>query len=169
MDWLVYIFSGIAIASALMVITRKNPIVSALYLALTLFAVAGLFVIFEAYFIAAVQVLVYAGAVMVLFIFVIMLLNLEPEKYRISVFRAPRVISVIAAITLFGSFAAVFFYNRVTGTVGLETPDAVAQAGGYLPAISTKLFTHYLLPFEVTSVLLLVAMVGVVVLAKRVV
>jgi len=90
MEWLVYSFAILSIGSALMVVTRQNPIISALYLILTLFFIAALFVLLGAYFIAAIQVLVYAGAVMVLFIFVIMLLNLEPKKFVMPLFQIPK-------------------------------------------------------------------------------
>src|SRR3990167_5115235 len=108
MDWFVYGFSALSIASALMVITRRNPIISALYLSLTLFCLAALFVLLEAYFIAAVQVLVYAGAVMVLFIFVIMLLNLDPEKMIVEYFRPPKILAITSTLLLFGFLTFVF-------------------------------------------------------------
>ncbi|OGQ34045.1 MAG: hypothetical protein A3F16_01890 [Deltaproteobacteria bacterium RIFCSPHIGHO2_12_FULL_43_9] len=167
MDWFVYGFSALAIASAIMVITRRNPIISALYLCLTLFCLAALFVLLEAYFIAAVQVLVYAGAVMVLFIFVIMLLNLDPEKMIVEYFQTPRMISVISALLLFGFLTFVFWTNNITGERGYDFPVQITQGGGHLKAMSSKLFTTFLLAFEVTSILLLVAIVGAVVLAKR--
>ncbi|HLB59252.1 MAG TPA: NADH-quinone oxidoreductase subunit J [Bdellovibrionota bacterium] len=167
MDWMAYTFSGIAIISALLVVTRKNPLYSALYLIVTLFSIAGLFVIVEAYFIAVLQVLVYAGAVMVLFVFVIMLLNLDPTHLNIPGIQAPRLFAVLSAIGIFGVLAWMFLNNRITGVVGEETPEKIAALGGNLQAMSLKLFTHYLLPFEVTSILLLVAIVGAVVLAKR--
>lgn len=167
MDWFVYGFSALAIASAIMVVTRKNPLISALYLCLTLFALAALFVLLEAYFIAAVQVLVYAGAVMVLFVFVIMLLNLEPEKMIVEYFQAPRFLSVISALLLMGFLTFVFWTNNITGEKGYDLPMQIEQGGGHLKVMSSKLFTTFLLAFEVTSLLLLVAMVGVVVLAKR--
>lgn len=167
MDWFVYGFASLSIASALMVVTRKNPIISALYLSLTLFCLAALFVLLEAYFIAAVQVLVYAGAVMVLFIFVIMLLNLDPEKMIIEYFRAPKLLAIVTALLLFGFLTFIFWTNGVTGVKGFDLPIQINQGGGHLELMSSKLFTTFLLAFEVTSLLLLVAIVGAVVLAKR--
>lgn len=167
MDWFVYGFAGFSIAAAIMVITRKNPIISALYLCLTLFSLAGLFVMLGAYFIAAVQVLVYAGAIMVLFVFVIMLLNLDPEKLDIKSFHPPKVLSVFSAFLLFGFLAFIFWNNKLTGITGVDTQALVDQNGGHLKVISAKLFTTFLLPFEITSILLLVAIVGAVIMAKR--
>ena len=167
MSWFVYGFSGLAIASAIMVITRRNPIISALYLCLTLFSLAGLFVLLEAYFIAAVQVLVYAGAVMVLFVFVIMLLNLDPEKIKIESFHPPKLLAIFSTLLLFGFLTFIFLNNKPTGLLGNDSQVLIDQSGGHLKVISTRLFTTFLLPFEVTSLLLLVAIVGAVVLAKR--
>lgn len=167
MDWFVYGFAGLSIASAIMVVTRRNPIVSALYLCLTLFSLAALFVLLEAYFIAAVQVLIYAGAVMVLFVFVIMLLNLEPEKMNIKSFRPPKLLAITTSIVMFGFFAYIFSTNAVTGIKGYDSPLQISNSGGHLHVISAKLFTSFILAFEVTSLLLLIAMVGAVVLAKR--
>jgi NADH-quinone oxidoreductase subunit J len=167
MGLFVYGFSGLAIACAIMVVTRRNPIASALYLCLALFSLAALFVLLEAYFIAAVQVLVYAGAVMVLFVFVIMLLNLDPEKMNLETFHPPKLLAIVSTSVLFGFFAFMFWTNKVTGDKGFDLPISISNSGGHLHAISSKLFTSFLLAFEATSLLLLVAMVGAVVLAKR--
>jgi NADH-quinone oxidoreductase subunit J len=157
-----WVFAGVAVVSAFLCITRRNPVASALWLILTLFCLAGIFVLLDAQFIAALQVLVYAGAIMVLFLFVIMLLNLQAEpreQQRRGVRRAALIGGGVLAVELF-----VLLRRLPTG----DTPDRSPPEGfGTVQALSERLFTDFLLPFEITSILLLVAMVGAVVLAKR--
>src|SRR6266542_606932 len=161
-------FAGLAIASALCCITRVNPLASALWLVVTLFSLAALFVLLDAQFIAVLQVLVYAGAIMVLFLFVIMLLNLgRPGPTDI---KGP--VGLLIAAVLAGTL---LFQLRVVGQATL--PDAIRlppgtiaamqQQQGMVAAVATPLFDAYLVPFEISSVLLLAAIVGAVVLAKR--
>lgn len=160
-----YAFATAAVVSALMCILSKSPIASALWLVGTMFNLAGIYVILHAQFIAALQVLVYAGAVMVLFLFVIMLLNLGRSSTDL---RGPA--AVAAAIALVGSLAVVLlslsgtrlstFAPGLAGAVTQESPNVVADLAG-------PMFARYLIPFEVTSILLLAAIVGAVVLAKR--
>jgi NADH-quinone oxidoreductase subunit J len=154
--------------SALLCITRKNPVASALWLVVTLFALAALFVLLDAQFIAVLQVLVYAGAIMVLFLFVIMLLNLgRPGPTDI---RGP--VGLLIAVVLAG---AMLFQLRVVGQAtipeGVRLPPgtvaAAQQQQGMIGSVATPLFEAYLVPFEIASVLLLAAIVGAVVLAKR--
>ena len=163
-----WIFGGIAMGSALLCITRKNPIASALWLVVTLFCIAALFVLLDAQFIAVLQVLVYAGAIMVLFLFVIMLLNLgRPGPTDI---KGP--VGVLIAAVLAGTL---LFQLRVVGQATL--PDAIRlppgtiaamqQQQGMVAAVATPLFDAYVVPFEIASVLLLAAIVGAVVLAKQ--
>ncbi len=162
------IFGGIAIVSALLCITRRSPVASALWLVVTLFALAAMFVLLDAQFIAALQVLVYAGAIMVLFLFVIMLLNLgRPGPTDI---KGPLGLGVAVALA-----GAMLFLLRPLGQAALPTsiqlpPGSVAalqQQRGIVGAVATPLFDAYLIPFEIASVLLLAAIVGAVVLAKR--
>src|SRR6266545_117767 len=153
--------------SALLCITRRNPVASALWLVVTLFALAALFVLLDAQFIAVLQVLVYAGAIMVLFLFVIMLLNLgRPGPTDI---KGP--VGLLIAAVLAGTL---LFQLRVVSQATL--PDAIRlppgtmaamQQQGMVAAVATPLFDAYLVPFEIASVLLLAAIVGAVVLAKR--
>jgi NADH-quinone oxidoreductase subunit J len=161
-------FSGIAIISALLCITRKSAVVSALWLVLTLFSIAGLFVILDAHFIGAIQVLVYAGAIMVLFLFVIMLLSVGrggstdlPGWLGHAVTLG---IGVVLAVELWA-------VTRIVPAGQIRLPaGTLARAGeqeGAVAMISTPLFRDYLIPFEITSLLLLAAIVGAVVLAKR--
>ena len=162
-----WIFGVIAMAGGLLCITRKNPIGSALWLVVTLFALAAMYVLLDAQFIAALQVLVYAGAIMVLFLFVIMLLNLgHPGPTDI---KGPVGVGVAALLG-----GTLLLQLRVLGQAA--PPDAISlppgtmaalQQQGMVAAVAGPLFDAYLIPFEITSLLLLAAMVGAVVLAKR--
>ena len=162
-----WIFGVIAMAGGLLCITRKNPIGSALWLVVTLFALAAMYVLLDAQFIAALQVLVYAGAIMVLFLFVIMLLNLgRPGPSDI---KGPLGVGVAALLA-----GTLLLQLRVLGQAA--PPEAVQlpagtmaalQQQGMVAAVATPLFDAYLIPFEITSLLLLAAIVGAVVLAKR--
>ena len=163
-----WIFGVIAMASALVCITRKNPVSSALWLVVTLFALAAMFVLLDAQFIAVLQVLVYAGAIMVLFLFVIMLLNLGrpgPTDIRGS-------LGLLTATVLAGALVLqlrVLSESPLPSSIQLQ-PGAITalqQQQGIVGAVATPLFGTYLIPFEIASVLLLAAIVGAVVLAKR--
>jgi len=158
-----YLFSAVAIASAVLCITRRSPVASALWLASTLFQVAGLFVVLGAPFLGAVQVLVYVGAIMVLFLFVIMLVNLD-VALRQEQFNRQWGIAGVAAFLLAGELAAVIYLGR--GTAALpQAPPGALQPNTEL--IGTSLYQTYMLPFEIASLLLLVAMVGAVLMARR--
>jgi NADH-quinone oxidoreductase subunit J len=163
-----WIFGVIAMGSALLCITRRNPISSALWLVVTLFALAAMFVLLDAQFIAALQVLVYAGAIMVLFLFVIMLLNLgRPGPTDIKGPLGLLTAAVLAGVLLFqlrvlGQAAPPEAIQLPPGTVA-----ALQQRDGIVAAVAGPLFDAYLVPFEIASVLLLAAIVGAVVLAKR--
>jgi len=167
-DTVFWIFGVIAMGSALLCITRKNPIASALWLVVTLFALAALFVLLDAQFIAVLQVLVYAGAIMVLFLFVIMLLNLgRPGPSDI---KGPLGLGVAV---LLGA-ALLFLLQPLTRTTlpsAITLPPgsvlALQQQQGIVGSVANPLFGAYLIPFEIASVLLLAAIVGAVVLAKR--
>jgi NADH-quinone oxidoreductase subunit J len=162
-----WIFGVIAMAGGLLCITRKNPIGSALWLVVTLFALAAMYVLLDAQFIAALQVLVYAGAIMVLFLFVIMLLNLgRPGPNDI---KGPVGVGVAALLA-----GTLLLQLRVLGQAAppeaIQLPPgtmAALQHQGMVAAVATPLFDAYLIPFEITSLLLLAAIVGAVVLAKR--
>ena len=153
------LFGAIATGGAIMVVTRRHPMASALYLILTLFAVAALFVLRQAHFLAAIQVIIYAGAVVVLFIFVIMLINVPEDRLPVERATALRVIGVVAAGLLILESAVI---ARRFGMPRLPAADS-----GSVEAVGRALFTDYLLAFEVTSVLLLAAVIGAIALAKR--
>lgn len=166
---LFYVFAVIAVASGVAMVLHRNPVYSAIFLIVTLFAFAGFFVLLNAPFVAAVHVIVYAGAIMVLFLFVIMLLNLKHDPVRGErkvVRRALGVILVFAFLVEIGALIIAATTNQeVTANVpGPQTETAII---GSTAVIGRNLFTTYLFPFEVASILLLVAMVGAIVLAKR--
>ena len=153
------LFGAIAVCGAIMVVTRKHPMASALYLILSLFAVAALFVLRQAHFLAAVQVIVYAGAVVVLFVFVIMLINLPEDRLPVERVTATRVLGVIAA--------GLFLLESAVLARRFAMSKVPAPAVGTVEAVGRALFTDYLLAFEITSVLLLAAVIGAIALAKR--
>lgn len=156
-----YVFAVLTVVSAVAVIAFRNPLSSAFALIVTLFGIACLFALLGAHFLAAMQILVYAGAIMVLFIFVIMLLDLgRGELMKIKMTFAS------AVGILFGAYLAFFLVMRLGF---LSTPLGPAPTDGYgtVREVGRLLFTDYLVPFEAASVLLLVAIVGAVVLGKR--
>lgn len=156
-----WFFGGVAVISALFMITRHNPVSSAMCLVVVMFSLAVLFLGLQASFVAVMQVIVYAGAVMVLFLYIIMLLNLSDEELG----RA-----VITPLKVFGGVLAGLFLIALTtlvwGVYGPAGGDVEPSFGG-ITQIGKALFSVYLLPFEITSVLLLAAIVGAVVIAQR--
>jgi len=166
---LFYFFAGIAIVSALMTVTRRNPVASALWLIGAFFALAAIYTLLGAFFIGIIQILVYAGAIMVLFLFVIMLLNLgnafEPD-FRSTVWKVCAGGSSLVMLAILARMAAPF----TPAVEALGTPDALTslvEEYGAVGAIGVPMFTEYAVPLQVTGILLLVAVVGAVVLAKR--
>jgi NADH-quinone oxidoreductase subunit J len=157
------LLSVMAVGSALMVITRKNPVHSVLYLIVTFFAISGHYVLLNAQFLAIVNIIVYAGAIMVLFLFVVMLMNLnqevEPQKNRLLQFAG-----VISGGALFlVMIAALQRSNTVQhAAVQMQMGDQ-----GLIQTLGNVLFKEYVLPFEISSVLFLSAMIGAVVISKK--
>jgi NADH-quinone oxidoreductase subunit J len=162
---LFFLLAPLLIASALGVVLNRHPVRSAMCLVSTLFLLAVFFVFLHADFVAGLQILVYAGAIMVLFLFVIMLLNLQddlPQRRR----RGWQITATFAA-SLF-ALSLVYLLREQ----GLLLPGPGAQAAlpsdfGSTQAVAMRLFTHYLLPFEITGVLMLTAVIGAVVLARK--
>ena len=157
------LFAGLAIGCAISMVAQRNPLYSAISLIGVFVSLACLYVMLAAPFIAAVQVIVYAGAIMVLVVFVIMLLNVEEEERRPMRLRALVPIAVGLAAILFAEAAFIIFF--VHGAPA--TPTGNVTDIGLTASIGAGLFTKYLLPFEVTSLLLLMAIVGAMTLARR--
>jgi NADH-quinone oxidoreductase subunit J len=168
-------FAALAVLAALLCVTRKSPVASALWLVMTMFSLAAIYVLLDAQFIAAIQILVYAGAIMVLFLFVIMLLNLGqagPTDMRGWFGRGVAVLlGGGIALQLIVLARVVWAEGFGSQTAGYPLPAGelgrVQEAQGAIGMLADPLFRQYLVPFEVTSVLLLAAIVGAVVLAKR--
>ncbi len=161
-DILFYSFAFLTLVFGFLVIANpfsRNPVTSAMFLVLTIVSLAGLFVLLHAFFLAAVQVLVYAGAVMVLFLFVIMLLDLKAEERR-----RIKLLGVIGGVISAGAILVIFLRSLLNAP--LDATELPSLEGGTV-ALGRLLFTQYLLPFEIISVLLLVAIVGVVLLSKK--
>ena len=159
-----FLFALVAVASAVLVVLFRNPVHSALSLVTTLFCLAGLFVLLDAHFLAAVQVIVYAGAIMVLCLFVIMLLNLgHPDALEPATGRSRRVTVLLVVVALLAELA--YMAGRQMGMP--PAPESAEIAAENVPYIGKLLYTDYLFPFEVASMILLVALVGVIVLVKQ--
>jgi NADH-quinone oxidoreductase subunit J len=159
--YLFYLLSFLAIMFALMVVFSKNPIHSVLYLVLAFFTIAGHYVLLNAQFLAAVHIIVYAGAIMVLFLFVIMLLNLnkETEPHKSVWLKA-------SAAVASGSLLVVLV-GSLKGAASIQSAKTFDASIGLIENLGLTLFNDFLLPFEVSSILLLSAMVGAVMLGKK--
>jgi NADH-quinone oxidoreductase subunit J len=162
-DYLFYLFAALTLLCGVLVIANpftRNPVTSAMFLVLTIVSLAGLFVLLHAFFLAAVQILVYAGAVMVLFLFVIMLLDLKEESRR-KIKAGAGLLGLVAA----GGIASLMINVIRQSNVGVGLSPASAEGSSL--ALGKKLFTDYALPFELISLVLLVAMIGAVLLSKK--
>src|SRR5688572_8138206 len=157
-----YLFGLIAMVSAVAFVTRKSPVTAALWLVNTMFSLAALYVMLDAQFVGAIQVLVYAGAIMVVFLFVVMLLNLGHVGDETD-FRGKKIRYAAGAVAV-AMLAELLVLTR--GRIPEIEPDAGPVTNAIAP-VAQILFTEHLLAFELTSVLLLVAIIGAVVLAKR--
>lgn len=159
------IFAVIAVGSALNILLQRNPLYSALSLIGTLASISAMFVTLNAQFLAAIQITVYAGAIMVLFVFVIMLLNEPKDVPHIDKQRGLRFLAIpLAGVLLAEGFYVISKSNLPNKLPVVSNTD---RAFGTTWTIGTTLYTDYLLPFEVTSVLILMAVVGAMVLARR--
>jgi NADH-quinone oxidoreductase subunit J len=169
-QFLFLLFAAIAGLGGLMMIVSRNPVASLMYLVAAFFALSGLFVLLDAHFLAAVQVIVYTGAILVLFLFVIMLLNVghrESVDLRGLAGRATALLGGALVFALVGALVLGSGTSEVAGGMGPSTLEAMVRSKGAVGMIAEPLFRNYLVPFELTSVLLLVAIVGAVVLARR--
>jgi len=159
-----YFFALLAIASSILVVTRRNAVQSAIFLVTALLATAGIFLSLDAEFLFIVQVILYAGGIMVLFVFVIMLVNLDVALHQVQFNRQWFVALIISAV-LTAQVAAALAVSRKTL---YALPPAPAQSlEPNTERVAYYLFHTYMLPFEIASILLLVAMVGAVVMAKK--
>lgn len=159
-----YPLAGLCVALALAVILNKSPVGSAVCLIGMMLGLAGIFVLLHAHFLAILQVLVYAGAIMVLFMFVIMLLNLKGEDTQAWKIRSRN--TLLTALTALLVLAILLKFADIGLRAEFNNPQAIAEGFGTTAAVGKLLFTDFVLPFEVASILLLVAMIGAVVLAK---
>ncbi|MFZ0455307.1 MAG: NADH-quinone oxidoreductase subunit J [Ignavibacteriaceae bacterium] len=159
------IFGLIAAVSAVLMITRVNPVISALFLILNFASLAGLYLLLNAQFIAVAQVIVYAGAIMVLFLFVIMLLKPEHEKKLLAVNKNIKIFAYIVAALVFLQLAYMIFLGKPNA--GVNAQVAASINAGTIESIGYKLYSNYILPFEAAGYLLLAATIGALVLAKK--
>lgn len=164
MDWVIFIACAVvAIGSAVLVIVQRNPIASVMYLVTSFVAQAVLFIQLQAAFVAILQIIVYAGAIMVLFLFVIMLLNLRREDFGKDIRLRFKPLAIAFATVLLIEFIVVINASLIPSQSKATLPIDF----GSVQEVGRELFTTYLYPFELTSVLLIVAILGAVVMAKK--
>ena len=162
-----YILAAVTVISALLVVIRPNPMHSALWLLVTFIGMAGVYLLLNAEFVAAVQVIIYAGGVVGLYIFVIMLVDLSKEASLRAVFQKPAQVGFALAMTALVLAVVLWIGLGGVETFSLEQPSTTWGAVDTTKVFAKDLFLTYLYPFEVASVLLLVAMIGSVILARR--
>jgi NADH-quinone oxidoreductase subunit J len=162
-----WVFAPISIGSAIAMLFQRNAVHAALFLIVNFFTISVFYLVLGASFLFAVQIIVYAGAIMVLFLFVIMLLGVDRDETLIERLRGQRPLAIALGVGI-----AVELFFAIRAGVGLSTKvpssfDEVANRGGNAEAISRVLFRNYFFPFEVTSILLIIAAIAVTVLASR--
>lgn len=158
-----YFFAALAVVGAILTVTRKNAIHSAIFLITSLLATAGLYLQLRAEFLFVVQIILYVGGIMVLFVFVIMLVNLDVALHQLQ-FNRQRWVALLVVLIV----GAQLGYAVYTGGKVFDLPNpAAAQFEPNTEKVSTAIFSNYILPFEIASILLLVAMIGAVVMGKK--
>jgi len=162
---LFYIFAFLVLGGGVLTITRRSAVHSAVWLIVSLLGVAGLYLMQQAEFLFAVQIVLYVGGIMVLFLFVIMLVNLD-QAARERQFSRQWLVALVAVAAV-GAEVGYFLYKGAGAFHFAEASTAVAQNAGNTQMVADSLFSEYLLPFEIASILLLVAVVGSVVMAKK--
>lgn len=163
---LFYAFAAAAVVSAVMVVVKKNPVSSAMSLVVTFFSLSGIYVLLNSQFIAVMQVLVYAGAIMVLIIFVIMLLNLRASALGLYNKTASKAaVIIIFVLAMFVSLVAIVVTGQMSDVSGMFNNAHINRAGG-VQVIARAMFSDFLLPFELTSLLITVAIIGAVVMSR---
>ncbi len=156
-----YIFAALTVFGSMVVVLHRNPVVSAIAMVLTFFFTAALFILLRSQFIAVIQVLVYAGAIIVLFLFTVMFLNIKEKSLQFDAGSlAKKITFLIVIVAVVGYFASKLTINMI---VASETSENF----GTVESVGKVLFTDYLLPFELTSVLIVAAIVGVVSIARK--
>jgi len=157
------LLGALAVASALMVVLSKHPVRSVLYLVVTFFFISGLYIMMNAQFLAIVNIIVYAGAIMVLFLFVLMLLNLNKDAEP----KTPTIIWIISTVA--GGILFLVIIAALKDIVLVSSEGDMAQLSniGLVENLGTTLFTKFVVPFEISSILFISAMVGAILLAKR--
>jgi NADH-quinone oxidoreductase subunit J len=168
MEWVFFIpLAALALSSAVLVILLRNPIYCALALVGTFFSLSGLYLLLQAEFIAVVQVIIYAGAIMVLFLFVIMLLDVGHEPPAWLRRDRPKVLVGLGLVALLILELAVAVGPRIVPVIQERSSSDLGASAGNTQLVGSLLFTKFLIPFEITSVILLIAIVGAMVLARR--
>ena len=162
-----WVFAPISVGSAIAMILQRNAVHAALFLVVNFFTIAVFYLVLGASFLFAVQIIVYAGAIMVLFLFVIMLLGVDQDESLLERLKGQRVIAVTLGVGIALELIVAIRAGVGFAPKGAENFDTVANKGGNAVALSRVLFRQYFFPFEVTSVLLIVASIAVVVLASK--
>jgi NADH-quinone oxidoreductase subunit J len=157
-----FFLSALALVSAVLVITRRSAVHSAMWLIVTLFSVGGIFLMLHAEFLFAVQVILYVGGIMVLFLFVVMLVNLDVAAKQAQFNRQWQVALVVTVVLM-----AELGYGIFHGHEGLPPAATTPMTGGNTQAVALALYRNFMLPVEIASIMLLVAMVGAVIMAMR--
>ncbi len=159
-----YFFAALAIVSAILVVTRRNVVQSAIFLVTALLATAGIFLSLNAEFLFIVQVILYAGGIMVLFVFVIMLINMDVSLHQVQ-FNKQWFVGIVIALAVGAQLVLALVVSESKVSFGIPAPASALQPSTQL--VGKVLFNEYMLPFEIASILLLVAMIGAVVMAKK--
>jgi NADH-quinone oxidoreductase subunit J len=159
------IFASLALFASIMMITRKNPVMSAVFLILNFFSLAGLYLLLNAQFIAVVEIIVYAGAIMILFLFVLMLLNQRSDEKLLADKKPLKIFAVIISAIVLFQLSYIIFFAHPSGALTPELQKSVQS--GTIETIGKELYTNYVLPFEAAGFLLLSAAIGALILAKK--
>jgi NADH-quinone oxidoreductase subunit J len=162
-----WVFAPISVGSAIAMLLQRNAVHAALFLIVNFFTLAVFYLVLGAPFLFAVQIIVYAGAIMVLFLFVIMLLGVDREESLIERLRGQRPLAILLGVGLAAELIAAIHAGVGFATKGAANFDTVANEGGNAQALSAVLFRRYFFPFEVTSILLIIAAIAAMVLAQR--
>jgi NADH-quinone oxidoreductase subunit J len=161
---IILLFASIAVGSAVMMITRRGPITSALYLIVNFFSISAIYLMLRSQFVAIIQILVYAGAIMVLFLFVIMLLNMNDDKKLTENLTYKKISAIILALLLFSTLGITAFF----GFMGkYKTMNPNAEQLGTIESVGRELYTNFSFPFELVSFILLAAIIGAIILAQK--